>query len=335
MRIQADFDIKNPERPALRGCAQEIVTPPALIVRGLRKLYGTTEAVAGVDFSVGKGEIFGLLGANGAGKTTTISMLATEIRPTGGDALLFGHSVRNEPKFVRGLLGIVPQELAIYPMLTAAENIRFFGRMYNIKGRALDSRVDESLKFVGLERERDKTADLLSGGMKRRLNLAIALVHRPSLILLDEATVGVDPNAREHIFEIVRGLRDAGAAILYTTHYMEEAERLCDRIGIMNEGKLLVSGKLESLLASMDSAQMIEVRGLPPEIDLAAVLGPDGIRSVERSVHLTRLFVKSAAPFLEPLEHIIARFGQRVRLRIEPVGLDSLFRSLTGKELDD
>lgn len=303
------------------------------MVRGLRKQYRTTEAVAGVDFSVEEGEIFGLLGANGAGKTTTISMVATEILPTEGEALVFGRSVRTEPRLVREMLGIVPQGLAFYPMLTAAENIRFFGRMYDIKGRALDNAVEDSLKFVGLERERNKTADVMSGGMKRRLNLAIALVHRPRLILLDEATVGLDPNAREHIFEIVRGLRDAGAAIVYTTHYMEEAEHLCDRIGIMNEGKLLASGKLDSLLASMDSAEIIEIQGLPPEIDLAVILG---CHAVERSDGLTRLFVKSAAPFLEPLGRILARFAdQRARLKIEPVGLDSLFRSLTGRELRD
>ncbi len=334
MKIDADFNMQSLKRLAAQSSAAEALNPPALVVRGLRKLYGSTEAVAGIDFTVREGEVFGLLGANGAGKTTTLSMVATEIRPTAGDAILFGHSVRNEPQFVRGTLGVVPQDLAIYPMLTAAENIRFFGRMYGIKGRTLDRRIDEALKFVGLERQRDKTASIMSGGMKRRLNLAIALVHRPSLLLLDEATIGVDPTAREHIFEIVRGLRDAGAAIVYTTHYMEEAERLCDQIGIMNEGKIIAMGKLDSLLASMD-CEMIEVRGLSPEIDLAAALGRDGIRTVEKSGHLTRLYVKSAAEFLGRLEQVIASSGQHVQLKIEPVGLDNLFRSLTGRELDD
>ena len=334
MRINANPRIEGAELSTPQGGSAEVAKPAALVVQGLRKLYGTTEAVAGVDFEVREREIFGLLGPNGAGKTTTLAMLATEIRPTAGDATLFGRSVCNEPQFVRRMIGVVPQGLAIYPMLTADENIRFFGRMYGLTGRTLESRVDESLKFVGLQHERDKAAEILSGGMKRRLNLAIALVHQPRLILLDEATIGVDPNAREHIFEIVRGLRDAGAAILYTTHYMEEAERLCDRIGIMNEGKLIAAGTLDELLANTEYAEVIELRGLPPEIDLAAELGFNGVRAVEKSDLVTRLLVRSAAGLLEPLEEIIARSGQRVHLKIEPVGLDSLFRSLTGTELN-
>jgi ABC-2 type transport system ATP-binding protein len=335
MQIRGSFNIKSPEQLTAQSDAAEDAKPIALVVQGLRKRYGTTEAVAGIDFKVDAGEVFGLLGANGAGKTTTLSMLATEITPTEGDAMLFGHSVRREPQFVRAMLGIVPQGLAIYPMLTAAENLRFFGRIYGIESRTLDNSVREALNFVGLERQRNKTADIMSGGMRRRLNLAIALVHRPRLILLDEATLGVDPNVREHIFEIVRGLRDAGAAIVYTTHYMEEAERLCDRIGIMNEGKLVATGNLAELLSSMDCAEIIEVYGLPPETDVVAALGHDGIRKVERSAHSTRLFVTSAAAFLEPLAHIIARSRRSVRLKIEPVGLDSVFRSLTGRGLSD
>ncbi len=336
MQINANPRTSNAELPAPeRAPAEAAHLAPALVVKGLRKLYGTTEAVAGVDFEVREGEVFGLLGPNGAGKSTTIAMLSTEIPPTEGNAALFGHSVRREPQFVRRMVGVVPQELAIYPMLTAAENIRFFGRMYGLKGRILENRVDESLEFVGLQRQRDKTAGIMSGGIKRRLNLAIALVHRPRLILLDEATIGVDPNAREHIFDIVRDLRDAGSAILYTTHYMEEAERLCDRIGIMHEGKLIATGKLDALLSAMDYAEIIEVRGLPPDIDLAARFDFDGLRGVEKSERVTRLYVQSAEAFLEPLQEIIARSGRRVQLKIEPVGLGNLFRSLTGTELGE
>ena len=336
MQINANPRTSNAELPAPeRAPAEAAHLAPALVVKGLRKLYGTTEAVAGVDFEIREGEVFGLLGPNGAGKSTTIAMLSTEIPPTEGNAALFGHSVRREPQFVRRMVGVVPQELAIYPMLTAAENIRFFGRMYGLKGRILENRVDESLEFVGLQRQRDKIAGIMSGGIKRRLNLAIALVHRPRLILLDEATVGVDPNAREHIFDIVRDLRDAGSAILYTTHYMEEAERLCDRIGIMHEGKLIATGKLDALLSAMDYAEIIEVRGLPPDIDLAARFDFDGLRGVEKSERVTRLYVQSAEAFLEPLQEIIARSGRRVQLKIEPVGLGNLFRSLTGTELGE
>src|SRR6266851_2258871 len=171
----------------------------ALRVDALSKRYGAIEAVSGVSFEVHQGEIFGLLGLNGAGKTTLISMLATERRPSGGDALLLGHSIRDERSAVRRMIGVAPQEIALYPMLTAAENLRFFGRIYNICGEQLTWRVEQLLHFVGLQDRGNDRVAKYSGGMKRRLNLAVALVHRPKLILLDEPTAGVDPQSREEI----------------------------------------------------------------------------------------------------------------------------------------
>ncbi len=306
-----------------------------LRVDGLQKRYGATAAVAGLSFEVREGEVFGLLGPNGAGKTTTISILATERRPSGGDALLVNHSIRREPRVVRHMIGVVPQDVALYPMLTAAENLRFFGRLYGVRRAELEKRIDELLHFVGLEGRRNDYVGTFSGGMKRRLNLAVALVHRPKLILLDEPTVGVDPQSREHIFAIVHRLRDAGHAILYTTHYMEEAEGLCDRLGIVDQGKLIAMGTLDALLATLGCGETIEVRGLPPGTDLTAIRAAGGMCRIERSDGVTRLFVSGAARFLEPLQKIISRSTQPVQVRMAPVSLEHLFLHLTGKELRD
>ena len=221
----------------------------ALRVVGLTKRYGTTTAVSGLNFEIGEGEIFGLLGPNGAGKTTTIAMLATQRRPSSGDATLFGHSACKEQYLVRQMIGLAPQEVSLYPALTAAENLQFFGSIYGVRQPELRERIDELLALVGLDAHRDHQVGIFSGGMKRRLNLAVSLVHRPKLILLDEPTAGVDPQSREQILKIIGGLRDDGNAILYTTHYMEEAERLCDRLGILSEGKLVAVGTLDELLS--------------------------------------------------------------------------------------
>jgi ABC-2 type transport system ATP-binding protein len=288
-----------------------------------------------ITFDVGEGEVFGLLGPNGAGKTTLISILATERAPSGGDATLFDHSIRKEPKIVRRMIGIAPQDIAIYPMLTAAENLRFFGRIYGVSRAVLESRIGELLQLVGLEMRRDDYAGTFSGGMKRRLNLAAALVHSPRVLLLDEPTAGVDPQSREHIFEIVRRLRKAGTAILYTTHNMEEAEGLCDRLGIMSQGKLVAMGTLDALLANLECVEIIEVRGLPPGTDFAAVRGAEGVCRVERIDGVVRLFVRNATHLLEPLHKIISRSRQPVHLKIAPISLEQLFLRLTGTEFRD
>jgi ABC-2 type transport system ATP-binding protein len=303
----------------------------ALRVDGLSKRYGTTEAVAGVSFDVRHGEVFGLLGLNGAGKTTLISMLATERRPSSGDATLMGRSIRNDRAAVRQMIGVAPQEIALYPNLTAAENLRFFARIYGVARSELKSRVEELLSFVGLLDRRDDRVGTYSGGMKRRLNLATALVHRPQLILLDEPTAGVDPHSREQILEIVRRLRDDGNAVLYTTHYMEEAERLCDRIAILNEGKLVAVGTISELLDELEFSEVIELSGLSPRTD-ALLHTIKGDYKVERADGLVRLFVRRAADYLAPLQKIVSR-DRTVRFKIAPLSLEDLFLQLTGSEI--
>jgi len=302
-----------------------------LHVEALRKHYGAIEAVAGVSFDLRQGEVFGLLGLNGAGKTSLISMLATLRHPSGGDALLLGHSIRKEWRAIRPMIGIAPQENAVYPMLTAAENLRFFGRIYGVHGAELEGRVAQLLEFVGLEDRRDDLVADYSGGMKRRLNLAAALVHEPELILMDEPTSGVDPQSREEILALVRSLRNDGKSIIYTTHYMEEAEGLCDELAIMEKGKLVAIGTLDAMLRDIDFPEIIELRGLSPQADLSAISGLRGIGHVEYADHVVRLFVNRAVDYLEPLHKIVSRH-KSAHLKITPISLENLFLHLTGKK---
>lgn len=320
--------------PILPG-AGERTSAPALRVDNLRKCYGNTEAVAGLSFEMHGGEVFGLLGPNGAGKTTTISVIATQLRPSSGDAVVFGHSVQRDVPTVRQTIGVVPQEIALYPKLTAAENVRFFGRMYGVNKAELEARIDKLLSLVGLDARRGDHVETFSGGMKRRLNLAVSLVHRPKLLLLDEPTAGVDPHSREHIFQIVRQLRGEGTAILYTTHYMEEAERLCDRLGIMDEGKIIAMGTLDELVTQLGCAEIIELRGLPPVADLGRLQADSGVCRIETHDGVTRVFVTSAARALGPLNQAIGRYADQVFVEITPLSLEALFLQLTGKELRD
>lgn len=309
--------------------------PIALRVEGLGKRYGVIDAVAELSLQIGEGEVFGLLGPNGAGKTTTISMLTTQHRPSAGDAWLFGHSVRTEPQVVRQMIGVAPQEIALYPMLTAAENLRFCGRIYGVKRVELESNIGALLRLVGLHALRDDYVGTFSGGMKRRLNLAAALVHRPRLILLDEPTAGVDPHSRQRILEIIGRLRDDGNAILYTTHYLEEAQELCDRLGIMDHGKLIAMGTLNALMADANCRETIEIRGLTPGTNLDPVRRRSGLLGIESEDGLLRLSVDNAAAFLEPLQQIISHSRKPVRLRIVPPTLENLFLRLTAGKLRD
>ena len=323
-----------PPAPILHP-APERTGPAALRVEGLHKRYGAIEAVAGITFEIHEGEVFGLLGPNGAGKTKTISVVATQLRPSSGDAIVFGHSVRRDVAAVRRMIGVVPQEIALYPKLTAAENIRFFGRMYGVAKADLEERLDALLRLVGLEGRRDDYVATFSGGMKRRLNMAVSLVHRPRLILLDEPTTGVDPHSREHIFQIVRGLRDEGTAIVYTTHDMEEAERLCDRLAIMDEGTIIAMGTLDELITQLGCAEIIQLRGLPATADLSRLQTSAGVCRVESHDGVTRVFVTSAARALAPLHQAIGRYADQVSVEITPLSLEALFLQLTGKELRD
>ena len=245
--------ISRPEhpRPHLRAVSS------AVVLRDLRRDHGDRQVVRGVSLEIPEGEIFGLLGPNGAGKTTLLSMISTRIRPTSGDAWVHGKHVVHDVDAVRKLLNVAPQEEALYPSLTAEENLTFFVELYGVKRQERRARVADALEAVGLTGRKDDRVSTYSGGMRRRLNLGCALVSGPRLVLLDEPTVAVDPQSRAHIFDAVRALRARGTTIVYTTHYLEEAENLCDRIAIMDEGQIIAMGTLEQLLAMSDQTREV------------------------------------------------------------------------------
>jgi ABC-2 type transport system ATP-binding protein len=216
-------------------------------VKGLVKRYGALTAVDGLSFGIREGEVFSLLGPNGAGKSTTIGMLTALVRPTDGDALIGGLSVRERSRAVRKLFGIVPQEIALYEELSGLDNLLFWGRLYGLRGRELASRVNAILDRVGLAEKARARVGTYSGGMKRRLNIAAGLIHGPRLVFMDEPTVGIDPQSRRAVLDLILDLKREGATILYTTHYMAEAEELSDRVGIIDHGKLLAMGTCAEL----------------------------------------------------------------------------------------
>jgi ABC-2 type transport system ATP-binding protein len=277
-------------------------------LRQVTKRYGSLTAVDGLSLEVQPGEIFGLLGPNGAGKTTLIHCAIGLLEPDGGEVLLAGGNPR-EPQ-VRARMGIAPQVLSLYELLSAEENLSFFGKLYGLQGQRLSERVTSALEFVGLESRRRDAVKNYSGGMKRRLNLAAALLHRPEILLLDEPTVGVDPQSRNSIFDNILALKREGRTIIYTTHYMEEAERLCDRVGIIDRGRLLLLDTVEGLLRSQG--------GLP-----RLVVHTDG-REVEA---LTR----------DPLGELnrLAANAPIDSFRLEQPTLEQVFLNLTGRTLRD
>jgi ABC-2 type transport system ATP-binding protein len=227
-------------------------------VQHLVKTFGKHEAVKDISFTIGKGEIFGLLGPNGAGKSTIMNMMCGYLEATSGDTLIDGRSITREPRKVKRMIGVVPQEIALYNDLNALENLEFFGAIYGLSSQERKEQALALLHFVGLYDRRKEAVKKFSGGMQRRINMAIALMHQPAFLMMDEPTVGVDPQSREHIFTTIEQLRDQGTTILYTTHYMEEAEQLCNRIAIMDEGQIIASGTLEQLLAMRDQKREVQ-----------------------------------------------------------------------------
>jgi ABC-2 type transport system ATP-binding protein len=227
-------------------------------VQHLVKTFGKHEAVKDISFTIGKGEIFGLLGPNGAGKSTIMNMMCGYLEATSGDTLIDGQSITRESRKVKRMIGVVPQEIALYNDLNALENLEFFGAIYGLSSQERKEQALALLHFVGLYDRRKEAVKKFSGGMQRRINMAIALMHQPAFLMMDEPTVGVDPQSREHIFTTIEQLRDQGTTILYTTHYMEEAEQLCNRIAIMDEGQIIASGTLEQLLAMRDQKREVQ-----------------------------------------------------------------------------
>ena len=316
-------------------------------IRNVEKRYGDFTAVNGVTFAIKRGEIFGLLGPNGAGKTTLISMLAGLLPLSAGEIEVAGQDVRRAGMAVKRAIGVAPQELAIYTRLTARENLEFFGQLYGLRGADLRTKTEAMLALVGLTDRADSRAETYSGGMKRRLNLAAGLMHSPQLLLLDEPTVGVDPQSRNHIFEGVRALNRQGLTVLYTSHYMEEVEALCDRVGIMDGGILIACDTIPNLVAKLGGA-IVEV-GLESQnaseallstlrevngVERAEILPPD---ETDQNARAT-LQIRAAQPH-RVLPGVVAALNGAdaplLSLQIKQPNLEDVFLALTGKSLRD
>jgi ABC-2 type transport system ATP-binding protein len=301
----------------------------------LRKCYGNVTALAGVSLTVAEGELFGLLGPNGAGKTTLLSIVSGLLDPTAGEVRLLGRTVRPDDREMRRLLGIVPQELALYGELTAEENLVFFGRLYGLSGDRLQRRVAEVLELVGLRERARERARTFSGGMQRRLNLALGLVHEPRLLLLDEPTTGVDPQSRNHIFEDVRRLNAAGLTVIYTSHYMEEVQALCPRVGILDQGRLIACDTVPALLRQLDGLIRFRVGQVTPALRERLKQLAD-VRLIERDEHFLELHCQDVQGTLLRLVAVLNELQiELTGLEMEEPNLERVFLHLTGRALRD
>jgi linearmycin/streptolysin S transport system ATP-binding protein len=325
--------------PSVVECPRPSVASPAPVLecRGLRKRFGELEAVRGISLDIAPGETYGLLGPNGAGKTTTISMVCGLLEPDAGEVLVAGRALTTRSVEAKGAIGYVPQELAIYPDLSARENLRFFARLYGMARAEASDRVDRVLAVIGLEGRADERTKNYSGGMQRRLNIGIGLLHRPRLLILDEPTVGVDPQSRNAILESVEHLAGEGMAVLYTTHYMEEAERLCDRIGIVDLGELKAEGTRAELVALVGEHDRVQLDGIG-DLDPAASAcrGIAAVRAASVRDGGLDLIVDGARGLLPELMSAMAGAGVAVKaVQVDEPDLEAVFLHLTGRALRD
>jgi ABC-type multidrug transport system ATPase subunit/nucleoside-diphosphate-sugar epimerase len=328
----ATMSLLQPSQPT----AQEpLMATPILEVIDVRKRYGNTVALEGVSFQIAEGEMFGLLGPNGAGKTTLLSIVSSLLEADSGEVRILGHKLVPQDRDLRRLIGIVPQDLAIYGELTAHENLAFFGSLYGLRASELEHRITDILQAIGLSERADDRAEGFSGGMKRRLNLGAALVHQPRLLLLDEPTTGVDPQSRNHIFEEVRRLNDNGVTIVYTSHYMEEVEALCRRIGIIDHGRLIACDSLSDLLKQMNGLIRFRVKDMPSTLFDRLQQLPDA-RLARQEGRTLDLECRDVQATLLRLVSILQELHlELTRLDLQEPNLERVFLQLTGRGLRD
>jgi len=309
-----------------------------LSIHDLKKSYHRKQVVGGISLEVGRGEAFGLLGPNGAGKSTTISMICGLLPYDEGDIQIAGLSVKDKPKAVKQKVGIVPQDIALYPTMSALDNLIFWGRMYGLKGRKVKERAFEVLQIVGLEDKAKDKIETFSGGMKRRINIGAALMHEPELLIMDEPTVGIDPQSRNHILETVKKLNKVGMTVIYTSHYMEEVEFLCERIAIMDHGKVIASGSKTELCSRLSGGTVLRMTAEPvTEAFVAELETLAGVEqaTIQSETELSLLLNEAESPLAEVIQTAVRSGVNIMELQREEANLESLFLKLTGRTLRD
>lgn len=309
-----------------------------LVVDHITKSFGKKEVVKNVSFEVKKGETFGLLGPNGAGKSTTISMICGLIPYDGGDIKVGGKSVKEYPLDAKGKIGIVPQDIALYPTLSAKENLIFWGKMYGLSGAIAKKRADEVLAYVGLQDRAKDKIETFSGGMKRRINIGAALMHEPELLIMDEPTVGIDPQSRNHILETVKGLNEKGMTVIYTSHYMEEVEYLCERIAIVDHGKVIALGTKTELCNRLADGFMVKLQLNRYSEELLQKI--KDIPTVERIIidedtNTLDIGLKNGEAIGTVVSVVVENHVQILKLEVQEPNLEALFLQLTGRSLRD
>jgi ABC-2 type transport system ATP-binding protein len=304
-------------------------------VENLKKYYGDVTALNGMTFTIRQGECYGLLGPNGAGKTTTISIMSTLVEPNEGTVTIAGYDVKKNPLECKKNIGVVPQEIALYHELSAYDNLLFWGGIYNVPKPELIARIDETIELLGLASRKNDKVKTYSGGMKRRINIASTLLHKPHILFMDEPTVGIDPQSRNLIFEVVEKLHKEGMTIVYTTHYMEEAERLCDRIGIIDRGEIIAQGTLDELRTSgsMKETVVISFTNLSDERYSIIANFWNDLRRFDNAVHFYSTDIQ------RDLSRVLVQCNEAgldiAHIDIRKVNLESIFLHLTGKQLRD
>lgn len=308
-----------------------------LEIKNLVRKFDNVIAVDNISFNIKEGEIYGLLGPNGAGKSTAINMICGLLTPNSGTITILGEDINKNSKNIRYNIGVVPQDIAIYDDLTAYENVAFFGSLYNIRGKELKQRSEEALEFVGLKDRAKELPSKFSGGMKRRLNIACALVHRPKLMIMDEPTVGIDPQSRNHILDSIKKLNKMGCTIIYTSHYMEEVESICTRIGIIDNGKLIVEGTKEELKQNnLETSSILITVNSVNEVNVDEIEKINGVLKV--AIDKNTVIINTNTR-INNLDQIIVCFNQNHihinNLENKGMDLETVFLNLTGRNLRD
>ncbi len=307
-----------------------------LEVRNLIKRYGDKLAVDNMNLTIGKGEILGLLGPNGAGKTTLINSIIGITEIQSGEINIFGKSMKNDALRIKNRIGVVPQNIALISEFTALENVTYFGRLYGLKGGELKDRVREALEFTNLWERRRDFPKKYSGGMQRRLNIACSIVHKPELIIMDEPTVGIDPQSRNHILESIKRLNEMGSTIIYTSHYMEEVELLCTRVAIMDNGRLIAEGTKDKLSEYVREEQIAEISLSNPGFSIIeAVKGTYGVKECTLSGNTMTVVMEKSTGISKVINTVSDKGGIITKINTEEATLEDVFLALTGKTLRD